>query len=78
MRPKFRDICYMVEGKKRQPGNWPDRGANPGPLRERQLCYPLTTAVVTLMLDLVLSKLDIRRDAGSNYHDVDRFLCPNA
>ena len=30
--------------------NWPERGSNPGPLGERQWCYPSTTAVVSLVV----------------------------
>ena len=45
----FPDICLTVEGKpwkKPQPGNWLNRGSNPGPLGKRQRCYPYTTAMV--------------------------------
>ena len=44
----FPDICLKVEensGKNNQE-NWPGRGSNPGPLGEKQRCYPLNTAVV--------------------------------
>ena len=37
MLPKFPGICFTVEEKPRekpQPGNWPNRGSNPSPLRD--------------------------------------------
>ena len=42
---KFPDILEENSGKP-QPGNWPDRRWNPGPLFVRQLRYPYTTAAV--------------------------------
>ena len=44
----FPDICLTVE-KKPHPGKltWP--GIEPGPLGERQRCYPLTRAVVLIV-----------------------------
>ena len=33
---------------KHQPGNWPDRWSNPGPLGERQWHYPSITVVVIM------------------------------
>ena len=51
MWPKFSDIYLTVDEnprKKTQPGNWPDRGSNQGPLGERQRRYPLTTVMVKL------------------------------
>ena len=35
--------------------NWPDRGSNPGALGERQRCYPLTTAVVSFFLLILVA-----------------------
>ena len=46
---RFPDICLTVEKKPQKnihQENWPNWGSNPGPLSERQRCYPLTTAVV--------------------------------
>ena len=45
----FPEICLTVEenlGKNLNQENRPDRGSDPGPLGEKQRCYPLTTAVV--------------------------------
>ena len=47
---------YNNHGTTKNPGknlnqeNWSDRGSNPGPLGERQWCYPLTTVVVLFLL----------------------------
>ena len=62
MWPKSSDICLMVEGKPRktpQPGNWPDQSSNPGPLRGRQRCYPLTTAVLTIFWEYCSKLLEL-------------------
>ena len=40
--------------EKPQQGKLSDRGSNPDPLRERQRCYPLTTAVVRFYCDNIL------------------------
>ena len=43
--PSFPDICLTIEGKP-QPGKLTRPGIEPGPLSERQQCYPLAAAVV--------------------------------
>ena len=47
------------EKQKPQPGNWPDRGSNPGPLCEKWRCYPRTTAMVETLC--LFSRTRIRR-----------------
>ena len=50
------DICLTVEEKPRKnlnQENWSDRGSNPGPLGERQRCYPSTTAVGNVKLRII-------------------------
>ena len=45
MGPNYPDICLTVEKKFRKSlnqENWDNRESNPGPLGERQGCYPST------------------------------------
>ena len=46
MTPKFFPSFVLQLRKTPNQENWPERGSNPGPLGERQRCYPSTTAVV--------------------------------
>ena len=58
-------LTFVVRLKKKSRKNLkqeksPDRGSNPGPLGERQRCYLLTTEVVKVFLELILSTVKFR------------------
>ena len=51
--PKASWHCLTGEEKPRKPltqETCPDRGSNPGPLRDRQACYPYSTAMYDIMI----------------------------
>ena len=71
---KFPDICLTGEEKPRKnltQESCPDRGSNPGPLRDRRACYRLTHSGgpvlgqnTRMMMMMMMSALVVQIEAG--------------